>query len=257
VTLRAPSMFLSHGAPTLPFENVAARDFLRGLFAARPKPKAVMIASAHWETDAPAVSTAGKPATIHDFWGFPDALSKIAYAAPGAPELAKRAVSLLRDAGFAANEDPSQGLDHGAWVPLLLALDDADVPVFQLSIQPRRAPAHHLAVGRALATLRDDGVAVIGSGSATHNLRKLAWNDHKTVAPWAREFDDWFAGRIEAGDTDALLDYRARAPHAVEAHPTDEHLLPFYVAMGAGAKGTRIHASFTHGALSMSAYEFA
>lgn len=254
---RAPAIFLSHGAPTLPFENVAARDFLRGLFVSREKPRAVLMASAHWETEAPAVSTAEKPATIHDFWGFPDELSKIVYEAPGAPEIARRAASLLRDAGFAAGEDPGQGLDHGAWVPLFLALDDADVPVFQLSIQPHLDPAHHQAVGKALAPLRAEGVAVIGSGSATHNLRKLAWNRHKDVADWAREFDEWFAGRAEAGDVDALLDYRARAPHAVEAHPTDEHLLPFYVAMGAGGKGTRIHASFTHGALSMAAYEFA
>ena len=254
---RAPSLFLSHGAPTLPFENVPARDFLRGLFAARGKPKAVLIASAHWETEAPAVSTAANPATIHDFWGFPEELSKLVYAAQGAPGIAKRAASLLRAAGLPAGEDPGQGLDHGAWVPLMLALDDADVPVFQLSIQPHRDPSHHLALGRALAPLRDEGVAVIGSGSATHNLRKLAWNKHKEVAPWAREFDEWFAGRVEAGDEAALLDYRRRGPHAAEAHPTDEHLLPFYVAMGAGAEGKRIHASFTHGALSMAAYAFA
>lgn len=256
MSVRAPSLFLSHGAPTLPFENVAARDFLRGLFAARPKPKAIIIASAHWETEAPAVSTAERPATIHDFRGFPDSLSKIVYGAPGAPAIARRAAELLRASGFAATEDPSQGLDHGAWVPLLLALEDADVPVFQLAIQPDIDPAHHFAVGRALAKLRDEGVAVIGSGSATHNLGKLAWNDHKSVAPWARAFDDWFADRVEAGDQTALLDYRARAPHAIDAHPTDEHLLPFYVAMGAGRQGIRIHESFTHGALSMAAYEF-
>jgi 4,5-DOPA dioxygenase extradiol len=256
VSGRAPSLFLSHGAPTLPFENVAARDFLRGLFATRPKPKAVLIASAHWETDVPAVSTVANPATIHDFWGFPDELSKLVYAAPGAPETAARAAEILRDAGFDAGEDPDHGLDHGAWVPLMLALDGADAPVFQLSIQPHRDARHHALVGAAIAKLRDDGVAVIGSGSATHNLRKLSWNDHRNAAPWAREFDDWIAGRVEAGDAEALLDYRARAPHAVEAHPTDEHLLPLYVAMGAGGKGARIHASFTHGALSMAAYAF-
>jgi 4,5-DOPA dioxygenase extradiol len=254
---KAPALFVSHGAPTLPFENVPARDFLRGLFAAREKPRAVLMASAHWETEAPAVSIADKPATIHDFWGFPPELSKIVYEAPGAPDVARRAAALLRAGGFDAGEDPGQGLDHGAWVPLFLALDDADVPVFQLSIQPHREPAHHYAVGQALAPLREEGVAVIGSGSATHNLRKLAWNQHKDVAPWARDFDEWFAARAEAGDVEALLDYRARAPHAVEAHPTDEHLLPFYVAMGAGGDGKRIHASFTHGALSMAAYAFA
>lgn len=254
---KAPALFLSHGAPTLPFENVPARDFLRGLFASREKPRAVLMASAHWETEAPEASTAERPETIYDFWGFPPELSKIVYAAPGAPAIARRAAALLRASGLAAKTDPSRGLDHGAWVPLSLALDDSDVPVFQLSIQPHLNPAHHFAVGRALAPLRAEGVAVIGSGSATHNLRKLAWNRHKDVAPWARDFDDWFAARVTAGDEAALLDYRARAPHAVEAHPTDEHLLPFYVAMGAGGDGKRIHASFTHGALSMAAYEFA
>jgi 4,5-DOPA dioxygenase extradiol len=256
VSVRAPSFFVSHGAPTLPFENVPARDFLRGLFASREKPKAVLMASAHWESEAPAVSTAEHPATIHDFWGFPPELSKIVYAAPGAPEIARRAGGLLRDAGFETSEEPDQGLDHGAWVPLSLALDDADVPVFQLSIQPHLGPAHHLAVGRALAALREDGVAIFGSGSATHNLRKLAWNRHGDVAPWARDFDEWFASRVAVGDIEALLDYRANAPHAAEAHPTEEHLLPFFVALGAGGEGKRIHASFTHGALSMAAYEF-
>ncbi len=254
---KAPAFFVSHGSPTLPFENVAARDFLRGLGARFEKPKAILIASAHWETDEPLASTAKQPETIHDFYGFPPELYKLAYPAPGAPAAAAQAVALLRQAGFDADEDPRQGLDHGAWVPLSMIYDDADVPVFQLSIQPDRDPAHHHKIGQALAQLRDDGIAIMGSGSATHNLRALSWGLHNAVADWAKEFDDWFAGKIAAGDIDALLDYRARAPNAAMAHPTDEHLLPIYVAMGAGGQGERLHHSFTHGSLSMAAYAFA
>lgn len=255
---KAPAFFVSHGSPTLPFENVAARDFLRGLGAKFEKPKAILIASAHWETDEPLASTAKQPETIHDFYGFPPELYKLAYPAPGAPEIAARAAQTLRDAGFAdADTDPGRGLDHGAWVPLSQIYDDADVPVFQLSIQPDRDPAHHHKLGQALAKLRDDGIAIVGSGSATHNLRALAWNRHNAVADWAKAFDDWFAEKIAANDIDALLDYRARAPNAAMAHPTDEHLLPIYVAMGAGGQGERLHHSFTHGSLSMAAYSFA
>ncbi|MBL0932787.1 MAG: dioxygenase, partial [Alphaproteobacteria bacterium] len=167
---KAPAFFVSHGSPTLPFENVAARDFLRGLASRFEKPKAILIASAHWETDEPLASTAKQPETIHDFYGFPPELYKLAYPAPGAPEIAARAAEALRAAGFAAaGTDPGRGLDHGAWVPLSMIYDDADVPMFQLSIQPDRDPAHHHKIGQALAKLRDDGIAIVGSGSATHN----------------------------------------------------------------------------------------
>jgi 4,5-DOPA dioxygenase extradiol len=257
--MNLPSLFVSHGAPTLILENGPACDFLRGLGTALGRPKAVIAVSAHWETAEPTVSAARRPATIHDFTGFPDALYQMKYAAPGAPDLATRAAALLSQNGLAGHVDAERGLDHGAWVPLMLMYPDADVPVLQLSIQPHRDPSHHFAVGRALAPLRDDGVLVLGSGGAVHNLRALSWNRHGAPEAWAQDFDDWLVQKIDGGDVDELLAYRARATGAVQAHPRDEHLLPLFVALGAGgaaAVGKRIHAGFEHGSLSMAAFSF-
>jgi 4,5-DOPA dioxygenase extradiol len=248
-----PAIFVSHGAPTLPLDDIPARDFLRGLGASLPVPKAILVASAHWETSLPAVSLATKPETIHDFSGFPRELYSISYPAPGAPDVANKAAALLGAAGINTIGDAGQGLDHGAWVPLMLAWPKAGIPVAQISIQQQLGPA--------LAPLRAEGVLIVGSGGAVHNLRALDWQGGDgTVAPWAKEFDDWLASRLEAGDEAALADYRARAPNARQAHPRDEHLMPVFVAYGAGgtgAKGTRIHSSFTMGALSMASYSFA
>jgi 4,5-DOPA dioxygenase extradiol len=258
VTRRATPIFVSHGAPTLVLEDAPARDFLAGLGNRVGRPDAIVVASAHWESPQPLVGAAPKFATIHDFYGFPRELYEQRYDAPGDPALAARVARELRDAGFAAGLDHSRGLDHGAWVPLKLAFPDADVPVVALSIQPALGPAHHIALGRALAGLADDNIWVLGSGSTTHNLREIAWGATAPVA-WAREFEDWLAGAIAAGDVEALEKYRERAPHAVRAHPRDEHLLPLFVAFGAagkGAKGERIHESFAHGSLSMAAYAF-
>lgn len=257
---RLPPIFVSHGAPTLPMDDVPAREFLRGLGKAMPHPKAILVVSAHWETEAPTVSVAAKPETIHDFYGFPRELYDMRYPAPGAPAEASRARKLLADAGFSASEDAGQGLDHGAWVPLLLAWPEADVPVAQISIQPKLGPAHHISVGRALAPLCEEGILVIGSGGAVHNLRALDWrNGSSNGADWARAFDDWLTEALAAGDDAALCEYRDRAPNARLAHPRDEHLLPVFVAYGAGgpgSRGRRIHSSYTHGALSLSAYSF-
>ncbi len=256
-----PAMFVSHGAPTLPLDDVPARDFLQGLAATLPRPKAILIASAHWETAAPAVSLAATPETIHDFYGFPRELYEMRYPAPGAPAAAGRAKDLLEAAGFAVAADAGQGLDHGAWVPLMLAWPAADIPAAQISIQPQLGPAHHIALGRALAPLRDEGILVLGSGGAVHNLRALDWQGGAGQgAEWARAFDDWLADALASGDDAALADYRNRAPNARMAHPRDEHLMPVFVAYGAGgigAKGRRIHSSFTHGALSLAAFAFA
>ncbi|HEX6979989.1 MAG TPA: class III extradiol ring-cleavage dioxygenase [Alphaproteobacteria bacterium] len=254
-----PTLFVSHGAPTLPLEGGPARDFFNGLGAAVGKPAAILAVSAHWETRAPAVGTAERPATIHDFYGFPRALYEMTYPAPGAPEVARRAAACIRAAGFDVGEDRSRGLDHGAWVPLMMMYPLADVPVAQLSIQPALGPAHHAGLGRALAPLRDDGVLILASGSAVHNLSTLAWGQHGTPPAWAKAFDDWLEARIAEGAHDELIAYRERAPGAAAAHPRDEHLLPLFVAMGAAgpqAKGTRLHSSFMHGSLSMAAFSF-
>lgn len=180
-------------------------------------------------------STAEQPETIHDFYGFPRALYELRYPAPGAPDLAKRAAALLGEQGIPATTT-DHGLDHGAWVPMLLMFPDADIPVAQLSIQPRLDAAHHFRIGRALRELRDDGVMIVGSGQITHNLRMADFSARPEDAdPRVTEFTDWFEGRMAERDIDALLDYRARAPHAALMHPTDEHLLPVFSALGAAA----------------------
>ena len=250
-----PTIFVSHGAPTLILEDVPARAFLASLGGLLPRPRAIVAVSAHWDTDVPAVSLARQPETIHDFYGFPEGLYRLHYAAPGAPELAARGARLT-----GAAHDAHRGLDHGAWVPAMLGWPEADIPIFQLSIQPGQSPAHHIALGRKLAELRAEDILVMGSGSATHNLRALVRGGAVSEPePWAQEFDDWLAEAVEKGDEAALTDYRVQAPNAVDAHPTDEHFLPLHVAYGAageGARGRALHRSFTLGNLSMASYAF-
>lgn len=250
-----PSIFVSHGAPTLVLSDAPARAFLAGLGQQIPRPTGIVAVSAHWTTDLPAVSLVRRPDTIHDFYGFPEELYRLRYDAPGAPALAEKVARLT-----GAAHDHHRGLDHGAWVPAMLAWPEADIPIFQLSVQPDLGPEHHIALGRKLASLREEGVLVMGSGSAIHNLRALVRReDDSEPEPWARAFDDWLAERLDAGDEAALADYRTRAPFAREAHPTEEHFLPLHVAYGAageGARGRALHRSFTLGNLSMAAYAF-
>ena len=256
-----PALFLSHGSPGLILEDCPARDFLRGVGRLVPGPKAILVVSAHWETDTPEVTTGKAPETVHDFFGFPAPLYAIRYNAPGAPALAERVAALLRAAGFAAAGDPAQGFDHGVWAPLTLAFPEADIPVIQLSLQPQRDARHHLALGRALAPLRDEGVLIVGSGSTTHNLsafRQMRLDLNMPPVAWAEAFADWLAGKVEAGDEAALLDWR-NAPEARRNHPTPEHFLPFFVALGAGTPGQPgrvLHRSMTYGVLAMDAYAF-
>ena len=255
-----PSLFLSHGAPTLPLTDTPARAFLSGLGAALTLPKAILMVSAHWETAVPTVSGGEHNETIHDFRGFPRALYEMRYPAPGSPAVAARVADLLRAAGMDCNIDRNRGLDHGAWVPLLLMYPHADIPVLQLSIQPHLGPEHHLDVGRALAALRLEGVLVIGSGSFTHDLSEFRGHDVNDPAPdWVNSFADWFHGELTSDRTGNLLDYRRQAPFATKNHPTEEHLLPLYTALGvAGAKAEaeRLHASATYSVLRMDVYAF-
>lgn len=258
-TAAFPAIFVSHGAPTLPFDDVAARDFLRELSGRFEKPAAIVAVSSHWETDLPMMSTSERPETIHDFFGFAQDLYRLQYPAPGAPALARRIATLLEAAGFAADLSKDRGLDHGAWVPLMLAYADADVPVTQLSIQTRRGPAWHWRLGEALRPLRDEGVLILASGSATHNLREFGRHG-RDAAPlgYVAAFNDWLANAVVGGRRDDLIDYRSLAPEAARNHPTEEHLLPLFVAAGAGrsGRGERLHASYTYGALAMDAYRF-
>lgn len=248
-----PSLFVSHGAPTLPFDAVPAREFLRGLGSAMEKPKGIVIASAHWETDVPVVNRVAVNGTIHDFTGFPEPLYQLKYPAPGNAALSDRVAALT-----GANIDAKRGLDHGAWVPLMLAYPAHDIPVVQLSVQPHGGVAHHIELGRKLAPLREEGVLVIGSGSFVHNLRLLDRRGANAPEPeWSKAFSDWINAALLARDDDALIHYRERAPHAAQAHPEEEHLLPLFVAYGAGGNATHIHGSATFGSLRMDAYSFA
>jgi 4,5-DOPA dioxygenase extradiol len=223
------------------------------------KPRAIVCISAHWEARQPVLTAAPAPATIHDFYGFPEALYRIRYGAPGDPALAARIRDLLAGAGIAAALDDHRGFDHGAWVPLSLAWPDADVPVIQLSVQSAAGAAHHLALGRALAPLRDEGVLILGSGGATHDLRRasLGGRPDPPVPADVRAFEEWLVSHVEAGATGDLVDWLERAPHALANHPTPEHFLPLFVPLGAAADGTKgrvLHRTFAYGALSMAAF---
>jgi 4,5-DOPA dioxygenase extradiol len=256
-----PVLFMSHGSPMLVFEEIPARDFLAGLGRrideSHGRPAAILCVSAHWDTDEPAVSGAARPETIHDFHGFPRELYRLGYPAPGAPALAERVSGLVRGAGLACSVDPARGLDHGAWNPLMLLYPDADIPVTQLSIQTRRTAQEHLALGRALAPLSAEGVLIVGSGGAVHNLRQFQV-DRERPAPWAIGFDDWLAASIVGGAVEELVGYREARADSRLAHPSEDHFLPLLVALGAGtareATGTVLHRSFAHGSLSMAAF---
>lgn len=255
-----PTIFLSHGAPTLATEDSPARRFLAGLGEALPEPRAVLVISAHFEASPATVTAAPQPETIHDFRGFPRHLHEIRYPAPGAPELAGEVVALLEGAGIAARLDPQRGLDHGAWVPLTLLYPDARVPVLQLSMDSRRGADYHLQLGRALRPLRQRGVLIIGSGSITHNLGEFFRGDYRLDSPapdWVVEFGEWVAARLTGGQREALRRYRELAPHARRNHPTEEHFLPLLVALGAADADepvTRLHQSHTYGILAMDVY---
>ena len=255
-----PSLFLSHGAPTLPLTDTPARTFLRQLGQSLEAPKAIVVISAHWETAVPTVNAVDSNETIHDFGGFPRALYDLRYPAPGSPTLAARVADLLRSGGFDCNIDRRRGLDHGAWVPLLLMYPQADIPVLQLSVQSHLGPEHHLRVGRALAPLRQEGVLIVGSGSFTHDLSNFRGHGPNDPAPaWVNGFADWFDAALNRNETAALIDYRRRAPFAVKNHPTEEHLLPLYAALGAAgenAQAERLHASATYSVLRMDVYAF-
>lgn len=260
-----PSLFISHGSPDTAIADTAARAFLEGYGASLPRPKAVVVASAHFEiSGGTAVSHDIHPETIHDFGGFDPALYTLQYPAPGAPALADGIVAKLKAAGFNAAALDGRGYDHGTWVPLILLYPKADIPVVQVSVDPSQGPDYHLRLGRVLAGLRQEGILVIGSGSFTHNLREafaaLRTGRRQAAMPdWVASFVEWMNEHIDSGDEAGLVDYRRRAPNAALNHPTDEHLLPLYVAIGAAGpdwQASRIHDSHEFGALSMNAFSF-
>jgi len=257
---RLPTVFVSHGAPTLAIEPGPAHRFLQSFGRELGKPDSILLLSAHFDTPISTVTASATPETIYDFYGFPEALYKMTYAAPGNPGLAERVSDLLSAAGVATRLDEQRGLDHGGWVPLSLMYPDAEVPVVQLSIDSRKGAAHHFHMGELLRPLRDEGVLIVASGGATHNLSYAIRASHDApLAEWANTFREWLADAVENDRREDLAHYRALAPDAARNHPTEEHFLPLLCAMGASDSGEprrRVHASDTYGALAMDAYLF-
>ncbi|TFF19834.1 dioxygenase [Jiella endophytica] len=258
-----PTLFISHGSPDIAIAGTAATAFLRDLAASLPKPRAIVVASAHFEANGGVFVTGdARPETIHDFGGFARELYEMRYPAPGDPKLAATIVEGLEDAGFRAKVLTGRGFDHGAWVPLILAFPEAAIPVVEVSVDPGKDAAYHHRLGVALSQLPEEDVLVIGSGSLTHNLREAfthlkVGNRTAAVPDWVEAFAVWMGERLAQGDVEALLDYRDRAPFARENHPTDEHLMPLFVALGAGGGAARmLHQSRDFGVLAMEAFAF-
>lgn len=261
MTTAFPSLFVPHGAPTFALNPGAAGAALKAIAQTLARPRAIIIVSAHWETEIPTVGTAAQLETIHDFWGFPDALYEIRYPATGCREAAEEVAVVIALAGLPVASNPQRGLDHGAWVPLRMMFPDADIPVIPLSLQSHGGAEQAYRLGQALAPLAEQGFLIIGSGNITHNLRdyQMASRNSGKIPAYVREFADWLAERSDEKDLRALLNYRQEAPGAVQAHPSDEHLLPFYVALGAGgpnAVADRIHAGIDDYVIAMDAYSF-
>ena len=257
---RVPALFVSHGAPLFAMEAgstgpALARwgQTLRKNFASL---RGVVVMSPHWMAPTPRVMTSAQPATWHDFGGFPPALYALQYPAPGSPALAHEEIALLQSAGMAAQGDAERPFDHGAWVPLMHLFARADLPVVQVALPSQAGPAEVYAMGVALRSLRQSGVLVMGSGSMTHNLREF-FGGEREPAPYVLEFSRWIEDTLLRGDLAALLDYRRRAPHAARAHPTDDHFLPLFFALGAAGDDLRpdyLSREVMYGVLAMDAF---
>jgi len=259
VSPRMPSLFVSHGAPDLPLQDCPARDFLQQLGIQLPNPKGILVISPHWMTSVPTVSTALRQRSAHDYGGFSRALRNLHYTPPSDLAIAQQVMSLLQVEELAVAEDPSHNLDHGAWVPLLLMYPKAEIPVTQLSLPAHWTAEQLLKLGQALAPLRGQGILILASGSATHNLWAFGGQGVDATPPeWVAQFEDWLVRVVERGDRAQLLAYET-APGFRENHPTPEHLLPLFVALGAGPSarpGKCLHRSYTYGIFSMAAFRF-
>src|SRR4029453_2345839 len=239
-----PTLFVSHGSPMHAVNAGRAGEAWKALGDRLPQPRAILVASAHWETALPMVATSKQPETVHDFGGFPPELYRIRYPAPGAPEMAQRALQMLQQAGFAASANGGHGLDHGAWVPLLRLYPNADIPVAQISVQPSLDASHHLRVGAALSPLTTDGVLILGSGHLTHNLqdwiaggrrRGSMTVDERAPETYVTEFSQWVDTTLRSDDRAALARWRELAPYAARAHPTPDHFPPLLISVRAVA----------------------
>lgn len=257
--MKMPSLFLSHGSSILALEEEPTTLFLRNLSSQLPKPEAIIVASAHWETDHLMITGASYPETIHDFGGFPKELYEIQYPVPGNPKLSERIKSLLIESGFNAEIDPIRGLDHGVWDPLYVMYPNADIPVVEISVQPNQNAKYHYNIGQALASLKDENIFIIGSGNLTHNLREAFRGQHQKTPEWVSGFSEWVADRVKNNDISSLLNWKELAPYANQNHPTPEHFLPFFIALGVAGDNQyakRLNTETAMGVLAMDAYIF-
>lgn len=254
-----PSVFLSHGAPTTALDTGPYASSLSG-FGRSLTPRALVVLSGHFQAPPPIrIASGARPATVHDFSGFPEELYAIEYPAPGDPELADEIHALLESAGRAARLDPTRGWDHGLWVPLRLMFPDATIPIVEVSLPRGASPEELLAMGAALAPLREKDVILAGSGGIVHNLARVRFGQ-VDVDPWARQFDDWIAQALASRDIARLTRYRTEAPHADLAVPTSEHFDPLFVALGYASpvrEVTPIYAGFEHGNISLRSFAVA
>lgn len=264
MTQAFPPLFLSHGAPNMALQDTPVRQFMRELEQSYGHPDAIIVCSAHFETDGAAVVCDPSPEMIYDFRGFEAELYEMHYPAPGDPKLAEEVFEAIQGAGLPVKKMAKRGYDHGTWVPFSLIWPEANIPIVQVSIDPDASPVYHYTLGQALAEFSERNVAIVGTGQITHNLQALFAKGRdaeldNNIKDWVIEFLRWFDEKLEGGEVEQLLSYREAAPHAKANHPTDEHLLPIFVAMGAAGKkfeARKIHASYTFDFLAMDAWEF-
>ncbi|AWL29704.1 dioxygenase [Acinetobacter defluvii] len=251
-----PGLFISHGSPMLALDPEQVGPALNRLSLNLPKPQAIVVMSAHWESNALEVSTAIRPETWHDFRGFPPELYEIRYPASGNPELAEEILHLLAEAHLPAHANSTRPRDHGVWMPLLHMYPDADIAVVEISLPMHMNADDIYKIGQVLAPLREKQILLIGSGSITHNLRELAWHgDASQVPEWASTFRNYVVNKLTHHDYDAVLDW-SNIPFVQRNHPTLEHFAPLFFAMGTGSRFSVVHSSFSMGALGMDIYRF-
>lgn len=251
-----PGLFISHGSPMLAIEPEQVGAALHRLSINLPKPRAIIVMSAHWESKVLEVSCSQRPETWHDFSGFPRALYGIHYPAPGDLVLAERLIEMLTKAGIDAHANTLRPRDHGVWMPLLHLYPDADIPVVQISLPIESSAQQIYHIGQALAPLRDEQSLLIGSGSITHNLAELNWGETPTNPPdWTTTFRNWVVHQLNSDDFNAVLNWQ-HAPFVRQNHPTLEHLAPLFFAMGTGTRFSLVHSSFSMGSLGMDLYRF-
>lgn len=251
-----PGLFISHGSPMLAINPEQVGPALHRLGLNLPTPQAIVVMSAHWESQSLEVNTGVRPMTWHDFRGFPSTLYDMRYDAPGEPALAEFILQLFAEAHINAHANSTRPRDHGVWMPLLHMYPDAEIPVVEISLPMHLNADEIYQIGKVLSILRQQQILLIGSGSITHNLSQLAWDGQHTPTPtWAATFRNYVVSHLSHSDYDAILDW-SNIPYLAENHPTLEHFAPLFFAMGTGQRFSVVHSSFSMGALGMDIYRF-